>query len=119
MNNYVFFFHSLPRTGSSLFSPEEADFEEFLLSNRYLIYTLETGCENYFIYDFLKKQLITDRPRIMSLIHPENAWREFAPYRYEWYGEDKLFVFDNYHCNLWDIETNQIFYVWFDVSNHH
>ncbi len=103
-------------TGSSLLSPSN-EIMRILLSNRYLIYTL-TNHPNYIIYDFRKKQLLLDRPLITTLLNSKNE--RIVPdcqLPYIGHGEDKLLLYSNYICNLWDIERDRVYCVQFQVSS--
>ncbi len=99
--------------------------EDVLLSNRYLIYTvrnqsLTNNNNNYIIYDFLDKRLITDRPQITTLISSTNGRITPDPgsiIHFLWHGDDRLFLIYRGVCNLWDLESDQVYYVEFDVSN--
>ncbi len=79
------------------------------------------GLDNYIIYDFFNKQLITDRPIITSLLDIGTngsceRTTEIGTMRYAWDGDDRLILEAGDICNLWDIETNEMYYIQFDVS---
>ncbi len=94
--------------------------QDLYLSNRFLIYTLQ-GLGHYIIYDFFHKRLITDRPIITSLRTIDIGSEEITcnnRITYIWVGEDRLILScdDNDILNLWDIETNELFSIQFEVN---
>ncbi len=118
ISTFFSFIFSFLNAGSSLFSQSV---KNIYLSNRYLIYTLK-GVDNYVIYDFFHKQLITDRPIITSLItigtNGRYERRDCSGISSVWHREDYWILCGNGICNLWDIETNELFYIQFDVSEY-